>query len=294
MRLAVLGAPDSWYFRDLCRAAGPGTQVVALPFSRLAAHLGSDKLGFWSVGTDLDSFDAVLVRTMPPGSLEQVVFRMDVLARLEAAGTVVINPPKAVEVAVDKYLALAKLHAAGMRVPETTVCQTVDDAFQAFDAFGQDVVVKPLFGSEGRGLIRVSDQAIAERVFKTLIQLNAVLYVQRFVPHQGFDLRLLTLGDQVFCMQRRNVNDWRMNVSRGARAEVYPLTDELADLAQQAARAIGATFAGIDVLPSSSGEPYLLEVNAVPGWRALANTLRIDVADLVLQHAAQLIEARSA
>src|SRR5207237_7469693 len=105
----------------------------------------------------LSDYDGVLVRTMPPGSLEQVVFRMDVLHRLERRGVRVLNPPLAVEACVDKYVTTARLEAAGLPVPPTIVCQHADDALEAFTALGGDVVVKPLFGSEGRGMVRVSD-----------------------------------------------------------------------------------------------------------------------------------------
>src|SRR5207302_9451310 len=104
----------------------------------------------------LADFDTVVVRTMPPGSLEQVVFRMDVLHRLQSRGVRVLNPPAAVEACVDKYLASARLAEAGLRVPPTVVCQHADAALEAFAALGGDVVVKPLFGSEGRGMVRVA------------------------------------------------------------------------------------------------------------------------------------------
>ena len=126
--------------------------------------MGRDGQRFASGGVDLAQLDAVLVRTMPPGSLEQVVFRMDVLARLEAQGLVVINPARAIEAAVDKYLATARLQAAGLRVPRTAVCQTVEEALGWFAELGGDVVLKPLFGSEGRGITRLVDEAFALRV----------------------------------------------------------------------------------------------------------------------------------
>ncbi len=110
---------------------------------------------------------------MPPGSLEQVVFRMDALGRLEAAGATVINPPRAIECAVDKYLTTARLAAAGLLVPRTVACQTVEDAMAAFELLGGDVVIKPLFGSEGRGITRLQDEALAERAFRLLVQLGA-------------------------------------------------------------------------------------------------------------------------
>ena len=76
----------------------------------------------------LDGYDGVLVRTMPPGSLEQVVFRMDLLHTLQARGVRVLNPPRAVETCVDKYLATARLAAAGLPVPPTVACQHADAA----------------------------------------------------------------------------------------------------------------------------------------------------------------------
>src|SRR5207302_2794075 len=154
----------------------------------------------------LSTFDAVVVRTMPPGSLEQVVFRMDVLHRLEARGVPVLNPPRALEVCVDKYLATARLASAGLPVPPTAVCQDADDALEAFAALGGDVVVKPLFGSEGRGLVRVSDPDLAWRTFHTLERLQSVLYVQRYIPHPGWDLRIFVLGGRVLYAMRRHAN----------------------------------------------------------------------------------------
>src|SRR5207249_6795759 len=132
---------------------------------------------------DLTEFNAVIIRTMPPGSLEQVVYRMDVLARLEGAGVVVLNSAKSVECAVDKYLTTARLEAAGLPVPATVVCENSEDALAAFERLGSDVVVKPIFGSEGRGILRVSDPDLALRTFRTLERLQAVLYLQQFVDH---------------------------------------------------------------------------------------------------------------
>ena len=291
MKLAVLASPDSWYSRDLQRAAGNRHQITILPFSEIQSRLTIDGIQVQSGGHDLAHFDAVLVRTMPPGSLEQVVFRMDALARCEALGVLVVNPPRAIEAAVDKYLASAKLAAAGLATPRTIVCQTVDEAMSAFEWLGRDVVIKPLFGSEGRGMTRVSDADLALRAFKLLVQLGAVLYLQEFVPHEGEDIRLFVLGDRVFGMKRRNLLDWRTNVSRGASAEAIPMTDELSNIARQATAAIGACVAGVDLLPSRSGERFVLEVNGVPGWRALARVLDIDIAQRLLDFVAEKIKS---
>lgn len=286
MRIAVLASTESWYLKDLLRAAAGEHEIVPAAFSALTSSLADDGLRITSDATPLETMDAVIVRTMPPGSLEQVVFRMDALARLEAAGTVVMNPPKAIEAAVDKYLTTARLAAAGLTIPRTITCQTADAGMAAFAELGGDVVLKPLFGAEGRGITRLNDEALALRAFSLLEQLGAVLYLQEFIEHEGADLRLLVIGQRVLGMRRRNPLDWRTNVSRGATAEPLEVTPELAALAQRAAAAVGAPIAGVDLLPGRDGRLYAIEVNAVPGWRALARVQGIDVARLVIEFVA--------
>lgn len=292
MRFAVLAALDSWYLRDLQRAAAGRHEIVPFDFQRLVGRLEPSGGSLWCGTANLAECDAVFVRTMPPGSLERVVVRMDYLGQLEAAGRVVLNPPRAVEVAVDKYLASARLQAAGLETPPTIVCQTADDALEAFATLGGDVVVKPLFGSEGRGITRVSDPDLALRAFRMLEQLGAVIYLQRYVAHAGFDLRLLVIGQQVLGMRRVNPDDWRTNVSRGAKAERFEPDDTLRELALRAAQAVGAPLAGVDFLPGLDGKLYAIEVNAVPGWKALARAHDVDIAAMVLGLAVSMVRSR--
>jgi len=291
MNFAILTSPNSWYLRDLERAAHTRHRIQAISFTQLNARLVAGDCRVESNAARLEDFDAVLVRTMPPGSLEQVVFRMDLLARLVSSGTGVFNSPRAIEVAVDKFLALAKLEAAGLPIPPTFICQTAEDAMGGFEELGGDVVVKPLFGGEGRGMVRVSDRGIGWRTFKTLAQLNCVLYLQQFIEHAGFDIRLFVLGDEVLAMRRSNANDWRTNISLGATAALHQPDEAEIQLARSAARTIGASIAGVDLLPGRDGRKYVLEVNAVPGWKALAQTLEIDVAARVLDHLVMQVRA---
>jgi RimK family alpha-L-glutamate ligase len=287
-KFAILAAPDSWYAADLRRAAGDRHEITVLPFSQMTAMVGArDEVA--SAGRDFSEFDAVLVRTMPPGSLEQVIFRMDALARIAAAGKVVMNPPRGLEVAVDKYLTSAKLRAAGLLTPRTWVGQTAEEAQQAWEELGRDVVVKPLFGGEGRGIMRVSDPDLALRAFTMLERLAAVIYLQEFIPHAGYDLRLFVLGEQVFGMKRLNATDWRTNVSRGAKTEPLEVTDELREIALRANVAVGTQLAGVDVLPGRDGKLYAIEVNAIPGWKGLARTLDVDMAEMVLDFVSNLV-----
>jgi ribosomal protein S6--L-glutamate ligase len=276
-RWAILSAGDGWHVRDLVRAANLLNQeAVAVDFRRVAAGVG--------VAADsLAGFDGVVVRTMPPGSLEQVIFRMDVLHRLQERGVVVLNPPRAVEICVDKYLTTARLEAAGLRVPPTIVCQHADAAFEAFETLGGDVVLKPLFGSEGRGMMRIDNPDLAWRTFRTIERLQAVLYLQKYVPHEGFDLRAFVLGGRVLAAMRRTARgDWRTNVAQGGQAEPIALAPAEESLALRAAAAVKAPMCGVDLLPGRDGRLYVLEVNAVPGWRALAPVTGIDVAKALI------------
>lgn len=280
MNIAILCGSDGWHIRDLQRAATElGYAVTLVDFRSVSANVPHEPFC-----PELAGADAVIVRTMPPGSLEQVVFRMDLLQGLQARGIPVLNSPRALEICVDKYLCLERLRQHGLRVPETVVCQTGDAAMAAFERLGQDVVVKPLFGSEGRGLMRISDLELAWRTFRTLERTDCVLYLQRFIPHPGYDVRAFVLNGQILgAMKRTAHNDWRTNVAQGATAEPLTLTAEQSAIALAASRIVGTHAAGVDLLPGPDGQWYVIEVNAVPGWRSLSAVTQIDVARRLLE-----------
>ncbi len=312
MNIGILASEESWYFRDLARAAIAGGHTCErLDFSRLVATVATDVAAIQHIpnkrhfldaanasnslnaagyqpsprllGKAISQHDLILVRTMPPGSLEQVVYRMDLLARLESAGTRVVNSPKSLECAVDKYLTTARLQRAGLPIPQTVVCEHEDDALEAFERLGGDVVVKPLFGSEGRGIVRVTDRDLAHRTFRTLMRLDHVLYLQKFVHHEGFDVRILVMDGQVIGgMRRRSPNDFRTNVAREAIAEPHQPTSCEIDFAIRATSTTGAYIAGVDLLYDRDGACYVIEVNAVPGWQAFGRVTGIDVASRLI------------
>ncbi|WP_435016490.1 ATP-grasp domain-containing protein [Tundrisphaera sp. TA3] len=284
--LVALVSGMGWHVQDLRLAADRvGVRLDAVPFPRLVGRVGDGPARVEAGGLDLLKVDGVLVRMMPPGSLEQVIFRMDALHLLERAGVPVLNPPRAVEAAVDKYLALGLLAARGLPVPATWAGESARDAQAVFHELGGDVVVKPLFGSEGRGLVRVSDAELALRTFRTLERMAAVLYVQKHIPNDGHDVRAFVLDGRILGSFRRHApaGEWRTNVAVGGRAEAYRLEPDAEDLALRAASAVGARMAGVDLLyDRDRGRWVILEVNAVPGWKALAATTGIDAAGAIL------------
>jgi ribosomal protein S6--L-glutamate ligase len=163
---------------------------------------------------------------------------------------------------------------------------------QAYEQLGPDVVLKPLFGGEGRGITRVSDPALALRAFKMIEQFDGVIYQQEFIAHEGFDIRILVIGDNTFSIRRVNSDDWRTNVSLGARAEHFEASAELIQLARQAANVVQAKIAGVDILIAPDGTPTVLEVNAVPGWKGLAEATGQDIALEVLAFTVEQIASQ--
>ena len=280
MRIAILSGGTGWHVQDALRAARElGHDAESLDFRSLHTSVNA-------APDALARFDAVLVRTMPAGSLEQVVFRMDVMHAFAASGRPVQNEPRAIETCVDKYLTNVRLANAGLPVPPTAVCQLADDAIAAFDALGGDVVVKPLFGAEGRGMVRVTDRELAWRTFHAIEQTRGAIYLQQFVEHPGWDVRAFVLNGKVIAaMKRTGHGDWRTNVAQGGTAERHELSREEAELAVNAAAATGAAIAGVDLLMNERREWFVIEVNAVPGWKALAPTCGLDVAKAVVRFA---------
>lgn len=281
MHLTILSGHIGWHVADLLRAAAEldfPARIVDFRQLRASSGLPADPI----------DADCVVVRSMPAGSLEQVIFRMDVLGEMQSRGTPIVNSPRALEICIDKYLCGVRLESAGLLVPPTIVCQTAEDAMAAFEKLGGNVVVKPIFGSEGRGMMRIEHKDLAWRTFHTLERTQSVILLQSFVRHPGYDLRLFVLADRaIAAMKRSNRNDWRTNVAQGGETEAIVPTAEQTDAAIRAVRATGVVAGGVDLMYGPNGELYVLEVNAVPGWRALAPTTGRDIArELLLTMAA--------
>ncbi len=279
MKIAILGKQKTWYTRALQTAfKARGIETPCFPVTRLVGSTGS-KLRL-SIGNEsLEDYQAVLVRSIPGGSLEQIIYRMDALHRLENAGVRILNSPSAIERGVDKYYTLTLMEDQGLPVPRTIVTERFDDAMDAFDELGGDVVVKPLFGSEGRGMIRVSDRDTAYRVFRALELGRYVYYLQVYVPHGCEDIRVFVVGDTAVAAMMRRGETWKTNISNGARAERLRPDKRLADMSVRAAKALGAEYAGVDILPLEGGGYSLIEVNTIPGWKGLKKATGFDAAE---------------
>jgi RimK family alpha-L-glutamate ligase len=286
VHVVVLASRQGWHTRELARALeARGHSGLIVPYEELTASIGG-RPGLRGRGAELDQADAVLPRIIPSGSLEQTIFRLDALHRLEERGTRVMNSPRAIERTVDKFWTSALLEQCGLPTPDTIVCESPDEAIAAFRALG-DVIVKPLFGSMGLGMVRLTDEEMAYRVFRTIETIRGVYYLQRTIDHEGRDLRVFVLGGRVLGAIERRAEGWRTNLARGGTGRPARLPEEWAGLAVRAAAAVGAEYAGVDLLPARDGSVYVLEVNGIPGWEGLQRATGLDVAAALVDHLAR-------
>jgi RimK family alpha-L-glutamate ligase len=284
MRAAVIGSTGGWHAERLERAfTSRGHECAFVPVTRMVGRIAGG-LEVRSREVALDQCDVVVVRAIPRGSLEQIVFRVDALHALAAVGVRAVNRALAIEHSIDKFLCSALLAATGLPTPRTVACERAEDALVAFEELGSDVIVKPLFGSMGFGMARVEDRDVAQRVFRALEIERAVYYVQETIPHDGADVRAMVVGDRVVASIERVGTGWRTNLARGARASAIALDEHRATLCVRAAAALGADYAGVDLLRAADGRDYVLEVNAIPGWHGVEVATGVDVAAALVDH----------
>jgi RimK family alpha-L-glutamate ligase len=284
MRVAIIGSTGGWHAERLERAfTARGHECAFAPVTRMVGRIDG---GFAATSRDvaLDQCDVVVVRGIPRGSLEQIVFRVDALHALQAVGVRAVNAALAIEHTIDKFLASALLAAAGVPTPRTVACERPEDALEAFETLGGDVIVKPLFGSMGFGMARVEDRDVAQRVFRALEIERAVYYLQETVPHDGVDIRALVVGNRVVAAIERIGAGWRANLARGAEARPVALDDDRAAMCVRAARVLGADYAGVDLLRGADGRDFVLEVNGIPGWKGVETATGVDVAAALVEH----------
>jgi len=287
MRITILASRSGWHTDELLRAFRERGHTAALArYEDLVATVG-DGTTLRSGGAALDESDLVMARIIPNGSLEQIIFRVDALHALEERGIRVVNPARVIERTVDKLWTSATLRRHGLPTPATVVCESIEAAYKAWRQLGGDVIVKPLFGSMGLGMVRVSEEETAFRVFRAIETIRGVFYLQRVVEHDGRDVRVFVLGGRVLGAMERRAAGWRTNIARGGRAEPIALPPAWAELALRSAAAVDATYAGVDLLPGRDGAVHVLEINGIPGWQGLQQATSIDVAGALADHLAR-------
>jgi len=221
--------------------------------------------------------DAVFVRTMSGGSFEAVTHRLGILHALSDIGVPVWNSARAIERCVDKSMTSFLLARAGIPTPQTWTTELREQAAEIVRNESGPLVLKPLFGSQGRGLrlIRNADE------LPVPAEVAGLYYLQRYVgvDRNGYhDFRLLVSQGRVVAAMMRHSTHWITNVKRGGKPVAAMPDSAMKDLAIAATSAVGADFAGVDIIHDASGRPSVLEVNSMPAWSGLQRTTSADIA----------------
>ncbi|MEM3506172.1 MAG: RimK family alpha-L-glutamate ligase [Candidatus Bathyarchaeia archaeon] len=290
MKIGILTRNENAWCSSQLKKAFLKRNVIPLcfSFSYISARVGYSPIASINEVNLVKDLNALLVRPIGRGSLDEIIFRMNVLHKLEREGLTIINPPLAIERAVDKYYTLSLIHESGINVPRTLVTENVDEAIKAFKEFGGDIVIKPIFGSRGIGATRVTDIDVAERIFRTLRFYHHVLYIQEFLPHGKADIRAFVIGDRVVASMYRVSNNWKTNISQGAIPVKAHLSEEIEKTAVKACKAISCEIAGVDLIHCKN-KIFVIEINSQPGWRGLQSitekNIGEEIADYVISRA---------
>lgn len=215
--------------------------------------------------------------------------RLGILHALRELDVLVWNDARAIERCVDKSMTSFLLARSGIPTPDTWAVQDLAAAraIVAREAARGPLVLKPLFGSQGRGLrlILTPDELPPPG------DIAGVYYLQRFVgvERDGFhDFRLLVSRGRVVAAMMRHSAEWITNIKRGGRPVTVVANDDTKALAIRAAAAVGADFAGVDILYDRDQRPSVLEVNSMPAWSGLQKVTSAGIAGLL---AADLVAA---
>jgi RimK family alpha-L-glutamate ligase len=284
-----------WHARDLT-AAFARADITAVPirlgqcgFDTKRPH-GLIIPGF---GTDLPGL--VFVRQIGFGTFESVTLRLGILHSLAAVGVPVVNTARAVELCVDKAATSFALAINQIPTPPTWTVQSEAAARQIVrrECGRGPLVLKPLFGAQGFGLKLVR----REEDLPPWEEVEGVYYLQRFVAveRNGFrDIRLFVSHGEVVASMTRHASHWITNVKLGAKPEPFAPDAEAIDLALRSAAAVGADFAGVDMIRDAADRLQVLEVNSMPGWRGLQKVVPFSIADRLALRLLDRIEPRAA
>jgi [lysine-biosynthesis-protein LysW]--L-2-aminoadipate ligase len=227
--------------------------------------------------------------------VERCVTQSRALAALRVLndwGIPTINRAEVVQTCGDKLATTSALIREGVPVPRVSVAFTPESALEAIERMGYPVVLKPAVGSWGRLLSKINDRQAAEAILEHKQTLgdyqHHIYYVQEYVEKPARDIRSFVVGDQTICAIYRHSDHWITNTARGGRASNCPVTPEIHDLSQAAARAVGGGVVAIDLLETPDGRLLVNEVNHTMEFRNSIETTGIDIPGRIVDYVVQV------
>ncbi|MFC1672537.1 30S ribosomal protein S6--L-glutamate ligase [Pseudomonadota bacterium] len=285
LKIGILSRePDNYSTRRLVEAAEERDHMVDVInttqcYMNITAHRPEVHMN----GQSLEGFDVVIPRI----GASVTFYGMAVVRQFEAMGVYSLNSAASIGVSRDKLHAHQLLARSGIGMPDTGFARSpkVTNELIKF-VKGAPLVVKLLEGTQGRGVVLAETKKAAESVIGAFQGLKANILVQEFIKEAGgADVRCLVVGSRVVAAMKRQgeEGDFRSNLHRGGKAVRVKLTKEERATAVKAARVMGLSLAGVDLLRSDDG-PKVLEVNSSPGLEGIEKVSSKDIASLIIDY----------
>ncbi len=284
-RIAIITDDPGWHGKQL-RLAFAARGFSSEYISITACRLQHPDMGLAVVipGFEQTLPDAVFVRGVPGGTLQEVVFYLDILHALKTMGVPVYNNARVIEASVDKALCSFLLAQHGLPSPITWVLRERAEALRIAEqelAKGQWLVSKPLFGSQGEGIRRI--EKMTDLFWLTSSQ--GIYYLQRYIRGRNnfhADYRVFVINNQVVAAMSRQGKSWLNNVARGAECKTIQTSQAMADLAIKATQVLQMDYSGVDIIEDENACLHVIEVNSIPAWKGLQAASDVDIAALLV------------
>lgn len=184
------------------------------------------------------------------------------------------NNPWGVIYAANKSWTLQRLSHSNIKVPRSIIAESPAHVRWIVDKIGSlPLIIKSNSGSKGKTVAIVDTKRSANSMMEFCVNSGLRVLIEEFIESDSSDYRAWVCGDEIaVCMKRtsQDKNDFRANVSRGAKGERVELSQEDQQLCIKAAHSIGLRVAGVDLLKSKkTGTSYIIEINANPGLRII-------------------------
>jgi tetrahydromethanopterin:alpha-L-glutamate ligase len=233
---------------------------------------------------DLSGLDIILVLDVGIFDISSFINRIGILSALSEMGVEIVNSVSSLLLMRNKGETIRKLISSGLNVPRTLITESINEAAQ-FVLDNKPCVLKPVLGFGGVGVQLIKNQFDIDNIYDYLKFFNQMygkgaFLLQEFIENQGFDIRALVMdGKVISSMKRVGVNGFVTNIHAGGTPQ--PNAIDVTDIALKAAESVQGRLVGVDILPDTKNQFWLLEVNATPGWTGLQEVTEFDIANTV-------------
>mgnify|MGYP001226086153 FL=1 len=284
MKLGILSQDIRLYstsrLYESAKNRGHETEVVS--YLRCYMNIAKAKPRIFFQGRQMN-FDVVIPRIAATWTF----YGAAVVRQFELMGSLSANSSASISRSRDKLRALQLIGNSGVEMPVTGYVHLSRDIESVLKTVGQPpYVIKLLEGTQGRGVVLTETMEAAISAIETMKKIDANILIQEFVNEsKGEDIRAIVVGDKVVASMKRKAKpgEFRSNVHLGGSVEKYELNKQEEESAIKAAKVLGLSVAGVDLIQSNRG-PLVLEVNSSPGLEGIEKASGVDVADKIIEY----------